>query len=167
MTHVVIPLYEGVTPLDFIGPYQLLRALPQMDIELAAIDRKEVVADGLTFGALHDLERIEACDILLVPGGLGCIAALETPSFLAAIRRLAEGAAYVTSVCTGSLTVQLWLEYAPAPPFDAGRPESAPAHIRNGFLEQMRNVLDDARRRVALLAQQQPTHTTTPSAPSL
>jgi putative intracellular protease/amidase len=45
MTHVVIPLYAGVTPLDFAGPYQLLRALPEMDIELAAIDRKEVAAD--------------------------------------------------------------------------------------------------------------------------
>ncbi len=103
MTRVVIPLYEGVTPLDFAGPYQLLRALPEMDIELAAIDRKEVVADGLTFGALLDLETVESCDILLVPGGLGCIAALEAPRFLAAIRRLAEGATYVTSVCTGSL----------------------------------------------------------------
>jgi len=60
-----------VTPLDFTGPYQLLRALPEMDIELAAIDRNEVVADGLTFGALSDLETIEACDIPLVPGGLG------------------------------------------------------------------------------------------------
>jgi transcriptional regulator GlxA family with amidase domain len=103
MTHVVIPLYEGVTPLDFAGPYQFLRALPEMDIELAAIDRKEIVADGLTFGEPLDLETIEACDILLLPGGLGCIAALETPRFLAAIRRLTEGATYVTSVCTGSL----------------------------------------------------------------
>ncbi len=69
MTHVVIPLYEGVTPLDFAGPHQFLRALPEMDIELAAIDRKEIVADGLTFGELLDLETIEACDILLAPGG--------------------------------------------------------------------------------------------------
>ena len=103
MTHVVIPLYEGVTPLDFTGPYQLLHALPDMKIKLAAIDRIEVVADGLTFGALQDIEKLDACDILLVPGGLGCIAALESPRFLAAIRRLAERAAYVTSVCTGSL----------------------------------------------------------------
>lgn len=103
MTHVVIPLYEGVTPLDFAGPYQLLHALPDMDITLAAIDRQEIVADGLTFGALADLEQFETCDILLVPGGLGCIGALETPRFLAAIRRLSQGATYVTSVCTGSL----------------------------------------------------------------
>jgi len=103
MTHVVIPLFEGVTPLDFAGPYQFLRVLPEMDIRLAAIGRKEIVADGLTFGALHDLERMESCDILLVPGGLGCIAALENPRFLAAIRRLAENATYISSVCTGSL----------------------------------------------------------------
>src|ERR1700712_1031321 len=28
-----------------------------------------------------------------------------------------------------SQTIQLQIEYAPAPPFDAGRPESAPAHV--------------------------------------
>ena len=103
MTHVVIPLYEGVTPLDFTGPYQLLRAVPEMELELAALGCKDIVADGITFGALRDLETIESCDILLVPGGLGCIGALETPQFLDAIRRLADGALYVTSVCTGSL----------------------------------------------------------------
>lgn len=103
MTHVLIPLYEGVTPLDFVGPYQLLHALPDMNITLAVIDREEVVADGLTFGALGDLARIERCDILLVPGGLGCIPALESSRFLAEIRRLAKDATYVTSVCTGSL----------------------------------------------------------------
>lgn len=103
MTHVLIPLYEGVTPLDFVGPYQLLHALPDINITLAALDGNEVLADGLTFGALGNLARIEGCDILLVPGGLGCIPALETPRFLAEIRRLAKGAVYVTSVCTGSL----------------------------------------------------------------
>ncbi|WP_097462133.1 DJ-1/PfpI family protein [Mangrovitalea sediminis] len=103
MTNVVIPLYEGVTPLDFTGPYQLLYALEGMNIKLAALGTNEIVADGITFGGLSDLDRIEACDVLLVPGGLGCIAALETPQFLAALQRLALGATYVTSVCTGSL----------------------------------------------------------------
>ena len=122
---------------------------------------------------------------------------MADPDFLAAIRRLAAGARYLTSVCTGSLilaaagllegrratchwawrdmlplfgaiadparvvrdgnlitgggvtagidfaltliaelagdevaqSVQLSLEYAPAPPFDAGRPDMAPAEI--------------------------------------
>lgn len=222
MTHVVIPLYEGVTPLDFTGPYQLLHALPDMDIKLAAVDRKEVVADGLTFGALHDLESIQAGDILLVPGGLGCIAALEKPRFLAAIRRLAEDATYVTSVCTGSLILaaaglldgrraachwafrdllaafgaipdsarvvrdgnritgggvtagmdfalsliaelrgaeaaqgaQLLLEYAPAPPFDAGLPATAPQPVMKAVNARLSNALADAERRITLVAEQ-------------
>ena len=222
MTHVIIPLYEGVTPLDFTGPYQLLRTLPDMDIELAAIGRQEIVTDGLTFGALHDLENIKACDIILVPGGLGCIAALENPRFLAAIRRLAEGATYVTSVCTGSLILaasgllngrhaachwafrdllaafgaipdagrvvrdgnyitgggvtagidfallliaelrgeeaaqgaQLLLEYAPAPPFDAGLPETAPQRVMDAVNGRLSNTLADAGRRIATVAEQ-------------
>ena len=32
--------------------------------------------------------------------------------------------------------IQLYLEYAPAPPYDAGRPETAPAEARE-FLEGM------------------------------
>lgn len=220
MTTVVIPLYEGVTPLDFIGPYQLLHALPDMDITLAALDRPDITADGLTFGALAALEDIATCDILLVPGGLGCVAALENARFVAAIRRLAGTAAYVTSVCTGSLIlaaagllagrraashwafrdqlqafgaipdtgrvvrdgniltgggvtagidfvltliaelrddtaaqqVQLLLEYAPAPPFDAGLPETAPDSIREAVQARLSPALADAGQRIAAVA---------------
>lgn len=235
MTTILIPLYDGVTHLDFTGPHQFLSRVPGAEVVVASLGGEPIVSHGLTFANLVDLEKIEECDVLCIPGGLGCIPAIENTRFLSAIRRIAGEARYVTSVCTGSLilgaagllqgrraachwawrdmltafgatpddgrvvrdgnvitgggvtagvdfallliaelwgtdaaqTVQLWLEYAPAPPFNAGRPESAPTHIRNGFLEQMRNVLDDARRRVALLVQQQPMHTTTSSAPSL
>jgi hypothetical protein len=42
-------------------------------------------------------------DVLCIPGGLGCIPAIENERFLSAIRRIADKARYVTSVCTGSL----------------------------------------------------------------
>jgi putative intracellular protease/amidase len=235
MTTILIPLYDGVTHLDFTGPHQFLSRVPGAEVIVASLGGEPIVSHGLTFANLADLEKIKECDVLCIPGGLGCIPAIENARFLSAIRHIAGEARYVTSVCTGSLilgaagllqgrraachwawrdmltafgatpddgrvvrdgnvitgggvtagvdfallliaelwgtdaaqTVQLWLEYAPAPPFDAGRPESAPPHIRNDFLERMRNVLGDARRRVALLAQQQPKHTTTSSAPSL
>jgi hypothetical protein len=38
-----------------------------------------------------------------VPGGFGTIEAMEDFEYLAEIRRLAERARYVTSVCSGSL----------------------------------------------------------------
>ncbi|MHB1304751.1 MAG: DJ-1/PfpI family protein [Acidiphilium sp.] len=38
-------------------------------------------------------------------------------------------------------TIQLGLEYAPAPPFDAGRPETAPAAILAAYRERMADIL--------------------------
>jgi transcriptional regulator GlxA family with amidase domain len=234
MTTILIPLCDDVTHLDFTGPHQFLSRVPGANVIAASLDSTPISSDGLTFANLADLAKVERCDVLCIPGGVGCISAIENKRFMEAIRRLASTAHYLTSVCTGSLIlgaagllngrraachwawrdmltafgaspedgrvvrdgnivtgggvtagvdfaliliaelwgadaaqfVQLWLEYAPAPPFDAGRPESAPTHIRNGFLGQMGDVLDDARRRVASFARQQPTHSTASSAPS-
>jgi cyclohexyl-isocyanide hydratase len=194
---IVFALYPGVTHLDFTGPHQFLCRLPGARTLAASEAGGEIEADGLTFANLARLADIEACDVLCVPGGFGCIAAMDDAAFMAQIRRLAAGARYVTSVCTGSLilgaagllkgrraachwawrdllepfgaipdparvvrdgniltgggvtagidfaltlaaeiagaefaqSIQLGLEYAPAPPFDAGRPETAPPAV--------------------------------------
>jgi putative intracellular protease/amidase len=62
-----------------------------------------VTADRLTFSNLEDLKAIESCDVLLVPGGGGCLAAIENDLFIKEIARLGATARYLTSVCTGSL----------------------------------------------------------------
>ena len=220
MTIVVIPLYEGVTPLDFVGPYQFFRVLPDMEIIIAALGRDALTADGLTFGNLADLETIKAAISSASPADWGCFRAMEDARFLGAIRRLADGADYVTSVCTGSLilsaagllkgrraachwafkellaafgaipdggrvvrdgnvitgggitagvdfaltliaelrgvdaaqSAQLLLEYSPAPPFQAGVPESAPPHIRAAILDRLATPLADANRRATAVA---------------
>ncbi len=103
MITVVIPLYEGVTHLDFTGPHQILSILPDTDIIVASLDGVPMKSHGLTFTALANLEAIERCDILCVPGGVGCVPAIENKRFLEAIRRLGSNSAHVTSVCTGSL----------------------------------------------------------------
>jgi cyclohexyl-isocyanide hydratase len=48
--------------------------------------------------------------------------------------------------------VQLALEYAPAPPFDSGRPETAPPPLRDAVMAQMNALLGDGRRRIGLVA---------------
>ena len=45
-------------------------------------------------------------------------------------------------------SVQLVLEYAPDPPFEAGRPEIAPARIRAAVSVQMDALLGDGRKRL-------------------
>ncbi len=103
MTTVIIPLYEGVTQLDFTGPHQMLSLAPGTRVVAASLGGKKIRANGLTFEDLEDLSGIDQCDVLLVPGGRGCLDAIENERFLAKIRQLAATASFPTSVCTGSL----------------------------------------------------------------
>jgi len=100
---VVVPVYNGVTQLDFTGPHQFLSRTPDLHVRVASLEGKPVSADRLTFSNLENLAAIKSCDVLLVPGGGGCLAAIENDLFLKEIARLAATARYLTSVCTGSL----------------------------------------------------------------
>jgi putative intracellular protease/amidase len=103
MTTVVIPVYDEVTQLDFTASHQFFSMVPNITVIVASVGGVPVSSQGLSFAKLNDLEEIDACDVLCVPGGLGCIQAMEEPRFLSAVRRLAGTAEYVTSVCSGSL----------------------------------------------------------------
>ena len=100
---IVIPLYPNVTHLDFTGPHQVLSRLPGATVTVASMGGVDIEAEGLVFSRLADLSKIEACDMLCVPGGLGTTDAMLDDDFMAQIRRLGSGAKYLTSVCTGSL----------------------------------------------------------------
>src|SRR5258706_269612 len=99
----VIPVYDGVTQLDFTGPHQFLARTPDLHVRVASLGGESVTAGRLTFSNLEDLTVIKSCDVLLVPGGGGCINAIENGRFIKEIARLAATARYLTSVCTGSL----------------------------------------------------------------
>ena len=100
---IVIPLYPNVTHLDFTGPHQVLSRLPGASVVVASMGGADIEAEGLVFSRLADLSKIEGCDMLCVPGGLGTTDAMLDEAFMGEIRRLGEGAKYLTSVCTGSL----------------------------------------------------------------
>src|SRR5882757_859296 len=97
---VVIPVYDGVTQLDFTGPHQFLSRTPDLNVRVASLGGEPVTAD-LTFSNLEDLTVIKSCDVLLVPGGGGCINAIENDRFIKEIARLGATARYLTSVCIG------------------------------------------------------------------
>jgi cyclohexyl-isocyanide hydratase len=216
---VVFALFPGVTQLDFTGPHIVFSRVPGATVILASAQGGAIETDGITFAGLRRLGDIERCDIICVPGGFGVTDnAIADQKFLRELRRLADGARYITSVCTGSLAlgaagllhgkraachwawrellpvfgaipdpgrvvrdgnivtgggvtagidfalslvaelagpetaqaIQLQIEYAPAPPFDAGSPETAPAAI----LAQVRdrNAAAWPRRRAAVEA---------------
>src|SRR5438477_5828729 len=103
---IVFALFPGVTQLDFTGPHQVLSRLPGATVILASRTGDPIVTDGITFAGLRRLAEIEACDMICVPGGAGSTDnAIADRELLDELRRLAAGARYVTSVCTGSLVL--------------------------------------------------------------
>jgi cyclohexyl-isocyanide hydratase len=100
---IVFPLFDGMTALDFIAPYQAFSVTPAARVIAASLGGRDIRSDGLVFTALGDLTKVEACDVICVPGGFGTAKAMIDEAFMREIRRLAGAARYHTSVCTGAL----------------------------------------------------------------
>lgn len=100
---IVIPIYPGVTQLDFTGPHQFFSRLPDAEVIVASEGGASIESSGMVFSGLHDLSAIKDCDLLCVPGGNGCLLAIASEVFMAQLIRLSKSARYITSVCTGSL----------------------------------------------------------------
>jgi transcriptional regulator GlxA family with amidase domain len=105
-TTILFALFPGVTQLDFTGPHQVFSRLPNTKVLMASRTGGDITADGITFTGLAKLADIPNCSVLCVPGGMGATDnAIADEEFLRQMRRLAAGAWWVTSVCTGSLVL--------------------------------------------------------------
>jgi putative intracellular protease/amidase len=102
---IVFPLFDGVTALDFVGPYEVLRMLPDAEVVLAAATREPVTdhAGLLTVVPTAAFAEIAAADVLVVPGGPGARRGVDDEDLLDWIRRIDATTRWTTSVCTGSL----------------------------------------------------------------
>ncbi|OZB18127.1 MAG: thiamine biosynthesis protein ThiJ [Hyphomonas sp. 34-62-18] len=100
----VFAIYPDLTHLDFTGPHQVLCRLPGAETIIASREGGEIVAEGgLVIGRTRKLSEIERCDLICVPGGMTATSVALDDAFVSEVRRLALGARYITSVCTGSL----------------------------------------------------------------
>ena len=104
---IVIPIFPDFTALDAIGPYEVLRLLPEAKVTFAAAERGIVRTDSQMVGLHADatLAEIESADVLVVPGGWGTRAGMKDETLLAWVRRIHETTRFTTSVCTGSLVL--------------------------------------------------------------
>lgn len=101
--NVVFVLFPGVTQLDFTGPAQVLSRLPNAKVVVAARDPTPIMTDsGFALLPTHRFVDAPAADILCVPGGHGVTEALGCTETIAFTGRQADGARWVTSVCTGA-----------------------------------------------------------------
>jgi len=220
--HIGLLTFPGVTQLDLTGPVQVFSSVAEVHlvwkrIEPVPSDTVLTLTPTVTFAECPQL------DVICVPGGMGTDLLVEDQEVLEFLRRHAEGAQYITSVCTGSLVlgaagllaghraathwiardllalfgaepstervcidrnritgggvtagidfaltlvsmlidrataegVQLRMEYNPAPPFNAGSPETAPAEVlaaaRERYAPSQVRRIETARRAAARL----------------
>ena len=172
-------LFDGITPLDAIGPFEVLGKLPGAEIRMVAKEKGEVRTKGQSLAMIADyaLADVAKPEILVVAGGQGADAMAGDGAVTDWLSRAHETTTWTTSVCTGALilggagvlkglkatthwramddlaafgaqatdqrvvrdgkviaaagediakAIQLAIEYAPEPPFDAGRYRDAP-----------------------------------------
>jgi transcriptional regulator GlxA family with amidase domain len=72
-TTVAIPLFDGFTALDAIGPYEVLQRIPDIDVVFVGHERGEVRSDNGMLGITRDavFEEVPRPDVLVFPGGFG------------------------------------------------------------------------------------------------
>lgn len=103
--NILIVNYDGGTLLDFAGPSEIFHRLPNTNVRYASLNGGNVTLEfGVVYGNTERLADVEKTDLILVPGGSDLSAPMR-PEYLKQIRRLADGAKHVTSVCNGSLVL--------------------------------------------------------------
>jgi len=104
---VAILLYDDFTALDAIGPYEVISRVPGWDLTFVARTAGPQQTDsGVTsVEARSSFVDCPEADIVLVPGGPGSRVVMKDENTLDWLRRVAAGARWVTSVCTGSLVL--------------------------------------------------------------
>lgn len=105
MTQIAIMVYPGFTALDFIGPYEVLRNMPDADVRFVWHEPGPITADSgvLLIGATHSFDETPSPDIILIPGGLSTYQHARDEKVLDWVRRAHETSTWTTSVCSGSV----------------------------------------------------------------
>jgi putative intracellular protease/amidase len=102
---VAILIFDRLTALDAVGPYEVLRSVPGATVKFVAMERgpKRTDAGSLALVADYELGEVTAPDVIVIPGGPGQIALMDDQPVLDWIRQAHQTSRWTTSVCTGSL----------------------------------------------------------------
>lgn len=99
-------LFPNLTQLDLTGPWEVFARMPDVNNYLIWKDRQPVMSDrGLAIVPTVTFNDCPQLDLICIPGGPGQIALMDDDETLDFVRRMAENAKWVTSVCTGSLVL--------------------------------------------------------------
>jgi putative intracellular protease/amidase len=104
---IVIYLFDGITALDAVGPYEVLTRLPGARVRFVGPERGTARTDNGALAMVCDAGRdeIERADVLLMPGGFGTRGLEGDEALLEWIRRIDRTTTTTMSVCTGAMVL--------------------------------------------------------------
>ncbi|RIV31661.1 DJ-1/PfpI family protein [Flagellimonas lutimaris] len=103
---IVIYIYHGLTMLDAIGPYEVLRNIPNAEVLFVAEKKGDIIADSkfVHLNARFEIEEINEADILVIPGStITFMREIKNVSVMNWIRKINKTTKWTTSVCSGSI----------------------------------------------------------------
>lgn len=99
-------LFPKLTQLDLTGPVQVLSRMPGAKVHLIWKTLDPVPSDTpISILPTMKMSECPQLDVICVPGGSGADDMANDEEVLDFLRKQAEGARYVTSVCTGALVL--------------------------------------------------------------
>ena len=104
---IAILIFDKLTALDAVGPYEVLSRLPGAELVFVAkqAGAKRTDTGALALTADASLAELTDPDVLLIPGGEGNRPLLADETVLDWVRTADAGSTWTTSVCTGSLVL--------------------------------------------------------------
>jgi putative intracellular protease/amidase len=103
--NIAILIFDRLTALDAVGPYEVLSRLPGATVTFVAVQAGPMRTDTgqLALTADASLAELAHPEVVVVPGGPGRQALMDDGSVHDWLRAADERSTWTTSVCTGSL----------------------------------------------------------------
>lgn len=104
---IAILIFDKLTALDAIGPYEVLSRLPDAKVTFVAKEPGPQRTENgmLALHADRALSDLRNPEVLLVPGGFGARALAEDHEVIEWVKAAHVSSLWTTSVCTGSLVL--------------------------------------------------------------
>jgi transcriptional regulator GlxA family with amidase domain len=104
---IAILIFEKLTALDAVGPYEVLRSVPGWEVRFVAPEAgsKRTDSGALALVADYAIDEVTDPEVVLIPGGAGNRPLLEDQRVLDWLREVDRHTRWTTSVCTGSLVL--------------------------------------------------------------
>ena len=104
---IAIPLFDRLTALDAVGPYEVLQRLPGASVVFTGVETGDVRTENGFLGLTVDrpVSEVPKPDVVVVPGGIGSRALDAEHPITRWVADVHARTTFTTSVCTGSLVL--------------------------------------------------------------